>query len=85
MRRLKHTQIAVVLSLDVIKQTNHRTQTITPLWLNLTPILLWLLSLAEFAVSVVILCQAVNMALSVYWTGFEIIGKSLLFGMGVRV
>lgn len=85
MRRLKHTQVAIVLSLDVIKQKDNRTQTITPLWLNLTPILLYLLSMSEFVASLVILCQAVNMALSVYMTCFEIVGKSLLYGMGVRL
>ena len=82
-RALKHTQMAVILSLDVIKHRDNHTQTITPLWLNLTPILFWLLGVSEFVASVVILYQAVSMALSVYGTWFEILGKSLLFGGAV--
>lgn len=82
---MKSTQVAVILSLDVITRTDTRARTITPLWVNLTPVLLWLLGVGELIVSLVYLFQAVNMVLSVYVTWGEIIARSLAWGIGVRV
>lgn len=82
---VKSTQVAVILSFDVITRTDTRAQTITPFWVNLTPILLWLLGLGEFIAAVVYLVQAVSMVLSVYVTWGEIIARSLAWGIGVRV
>jgi hypothetical protein len=95
-RALTCTQIAVVLSIDVITRTRTGTRLATPLWVNLTPILfiLWAigqwatrqwLDVGEVSAALFDLAQALAMAAAPFWYVAVILGKSLAFGIGVRI
>ena len=93
---MQSQQVAVVLSLDVIDRKDTGTRTLSVFFVNLTPVLFWLLSLwqrwmdfTELVDAVADLIDAALMAgatvVALHWNVFVIIAKSVAFGVGLKL
>lgn len=93
---MKSTQVAVVLAVNVITRKDGDARLTTLPLIALTPILFWAWAtgqwctrqgedLSDLAAAMLDLVNALGMAAAPYWWGVCILGKSLAFGMGVRV